>query len=443
MLLYIYAICASRLKFYKYVPSEASVFSIKYTECTHHLLFYQNIVNGDEKEKKIHVILHCIVMYRKVFHWGPLSALGIVKLVSWTTINSTIQWLPFTESVLGAANACLFFLLAFLTIYNFLCAISVGPGFVPLQWHPVKESDERFLQYCATCHGYKAPRSHHCRKCGRCVMKMDHHCPWINNCVGHYNHGYFTSFLFFAVCGSIHSCILLIVTVYKVLTSNLYYNRGLVPPVRLSITSFVLCIFSIGMALGVFFALSFLLYIQVKSILRNRTGVEDWIIEKAEERRNLDPTLPTFVYPYDLGWRQNIKQVFNFRKANQTDGITWEVRKGCAEYDLTVEQLEQKELKKLRKKPFKVIKKYSGAIFPLVNGFCTCLRPPCSLENRMALNIDEMILVTRYHKYWMFGEKNSGVDAERPKGWFPKSCVIPVLDYEIYGSHCKSTKKDS
>lgn len=54
---------------------------------------------------------------------------------------------------------------------------------------------------------------------GRCVMKMDHHCPWINNCVGHYNHGYFTSFLFFAVCGSVHSCILLVVTVYKVLTS--------------------------------------------------------------------------------------------------------------------------------------------------------------------------------------------------------------------------------
>lgn len=54
---------------------------------------------------------------------------------------------------------------------------------------------------------------------GRCVMKMDHHCPWINNCVGHYNHGYFTSFLFFAVCGSIHSCILLIITVYKVLSS--------------------------------------------------------------------------------------------------------------------------------------------------------------------------------------------------------------------------------
>lgn len=25
--------------------------------------------------------------------------------------------------------------------------------------------DAQFLQYCKKCEGYKAPRSHHCRKC--------------------------------------------------------------------------------------------------------------------------------------------------------------------------------------------------------------------------------------------------------------------------------------
>lgn len=48
---------------------------------------------------------------------------------------------------------------------------------------------------------------------------------------------------------------------------------------------------------------------QVKSILRNRSGIEEWILEKAEERRNSDPSVPPFIYPYDLGWRENIKQV--------------------------------------------------------------------------------------------------------------------------------------
>lgn len=27
------------------------------------------------------------------------------------------------------------------------------------------ENDTKFLQYCSVCEGYKAPRSHHCRKC--------------------------------------------------------------------------------------------------------------------------------------------------------------------------------------------------------------------------------------------------------------------------------------
>lgn len=61
---------------------------------------------------------------------------------------------------------------------------------------------------------------------GRCVLKMDHHCPWINNCVGHHNHKYFVSFLFFAICGSLQSFGLLILTVYKlfiVVSNNFIY----------------------------------------------------------------------------------------------------------------------------------------------------------------------------------------------------------------------------
>ncbi len=49
----------------------------------------------------------------------------------------------------------------------------------------------------------------------RCVMKMDHHCPWINNCVGHYNHAYFTYFLFFAPMGCMHALLILIPAMYR------------------------------------------------------------------------------------------------------------------------------------------------------------------------------------------------------------------------------------
>lgn len=112
-------------------------------------------------------------------------------------------------------------------LYNFFCSIFQGPGFVPNGWKPEQSKIDEllslneikdlrlYLQYCEICKGYKAPRSHHCRKCNHCVLKMDHHCPWINGCCGFKNHSYFIYFLLFAVTGSIHSLIILSMTIYQ------------------------------------------------------------------------------------------------------------------------------------------------------------------------------------------------------------------------------------
>lgn len=54
-------------------------------------------------------------------------------------------------------------------------------------------------RFCKTCNHYKPPRTHHCRYCKRCVLKMDHHCPWIAQCVGHTNQGHFIRFVIY-VC---------------------------------------------------------------------------------------------------------------------------------------------------------------------------------------------------------------------------------------------------
>lgn len=65
-------------------------------------------------------------------------------------------------------------------------------------------------RYCKTCDVYKPPRSHHCRYCGRCVLKMDHHCPWIDNCVGHDNYGHFLRFIIYADAACFYVIVLLV-----------------------------------------------------------------------------------------------------------------------------------------------------------------------------------------------------------------------------------------
>lgn len=78
-------------------------------------------------------------------------------------------------------------------MFHFLSAMVDGPGYLPLGWKPnevlklgystfqgncelviahlkLQGSPEELgdlLQWCGECAGYKAPRAHHCRKCGR------------------------------------------------------------------------------------------------------------------------------------------------------------------------------------------------------------------------------------------------------------------------------------
>ena len=66
----------------------------------------------------------------------------------------------------------------------------------------------------ARLQGYKnisAPRSYHCHKCGRCVLKMNHHCAWLNVCIGHYNQAQYLMYL----AASLASSVLSVFTLYQ------------------------------------------------------------------------------------------------------------------------------------------------------------------------------------------------------------------------------------
>ncbi|CRH00382.1 palmitoyltransferase, putative [Plasmodium relictum] len=111
-----------------------------------------------------------------------------------------------------------FFLIMYLV--NYILSIIVPPGSIPNteEWvfndfqENYSDDIENYLlekkktgerRYCKWCCKYKPDRTHHCRVCKTCVLKMDHHCPWIYNCVGWKNHKYFMLSLIYCCITSI------------------------------------------------------------------------------------------------------------------------------------------------------------------------------------------------------------------------------------------------
>ncbi|XP_054156115.1 palmitoyltransferase ZDHHC6-like, partial [Oppia nitens] len=374
----------------------------------------------------------------RVIHFGPLIALSIIKCVVFTTLYLTGQWLRATDSLWALFNYMMYYTLIATTFYNFFSAVFTGPGQVPKGWQPADPSDCQLLQYCHQCRGYKPPRSHHCRRCDRCVLKMDHHCPWINNCTGYRNQCYFILFLGSAVLGSIQSIVLLSIGLYRAFYWNWFlYNERSDRLVYITMTSLLFGVFSIGLALGVIIAVGGLLILQLKILVKNETSIEEWIVTKAKSRRGGGRSGDQFVYPYNLGVWRNIRQVLF---GSIDNGISWPVIDGCDQYTLTVEQLLQKEEKRNRSATFRAIAGYNGHWFPLFSQGCRiCLAFPMSDEPRIKVTTGDHILVTRCKNHWMYGEKvvnprtpiigghhNNNHNHRRERGWFPRKIVIHV-----------------
>lgn len=91
----------------------------------------------------------------------------------------------------------------------------------------------------------------------------------------------------------------------------------------------------------------------------------------------------------------------------------------------------------------------TGSWLPLWSYGCkVCIHPPLTDEPRIALEVDDLVNVTRWRKHWLFGEKvlsenSNGVKngsshvngkvAEQTKpmrvrGWFPRKAAAEFFD---------------
>ncbi|OXB61999.1 hypothetical protein ASZ78_006706 [Callipepla squamata] len=338
---------------------------------------------------------------RRLCHWGPLVALAVVIVCSATAIADAVLWYWPLDTAGGSVNFIMLLNWTVMILYNYFNAMFVGPGYVPLGWTPEKSQDCMYLQYCKVCQSYKAPRSHHCRKCNS------------NECVPGLNNDAFPLQVSFGWSS------------VKIDMSAAKRDPRTIIPFGLS--AFAASLFALGLALGTTIAVGMLFIIQMKVILTNKTSIESWIEEKAKDRIQYYQTDETFIFPYDTGskWK-NFKQVFTWSGIPEGDGLDWPVREGCHRYSLTIEQLKQKADKRVRSVRYRAIEDYSGVCCPVTKGVKTFFTTPCTEEPRIALSKGDLILATRGLKHWMYGEKilnSAGDGGIRERGWFPRKCV--------------------
>lgn len=235
--------------------------------------------------------------------YGIIPVYFVIFEVTFTVIKYILLNSNSTN-LIKAISLILFAPLSIMTIITHLKSMFTNPGYVPI---PYKSSDNNLIVsnnysnnnnendllgdrsdlFCKKCNNNRPLRSHHCKICGKCTLKMDHHCDWIANCVGYYNQKNFYQFLFYSTTGDAVAFILIMLRISNCEFSIKAYNVNnekinsvfqliylLWEPIQLVIGA--LC--SLAMTIGI----GFLFRKQTDMLLNNQTTIDKKLFEKWE-----------------------------------------------------------------------------------------------------------------------------------------------------------------
>jgi palmitoyltransferase len=166
------------------------------------------------------------------------------------------------------------------------------------------------LTMCKKCNLYKPPRAHHCSKCDSCFLKMDHHCVWIDTCIGYHNYKAFLLFLVWLIIYSVYVILTLLYEIIFTLDKN----------TSSKVNYIIVC----GLFTPILIFGCLLLGYHIVLLLRNETTIEntalnDYIYNNVKRGEVFkegpltgypDSKDRMFLNPYNLGWKDNLLEVF-------------------------------------------------------------------------------------------------------------------------------------
>ncbi|KAF3914869.1 hypothetical protein ABW20_dc0105634 [Dactylellina cionopaga] len=246
----------------------------------------------------------------------------------------------------------------------------------------VKSSGEE--RFCKKCQCRKPDRTHHCSTCNTCVLKMDHHCPWLANCLGINNYKTFVLFTFYLALFCLYCCTVSSIWIWEVIFKGDAYMDTYMPInwVLLAVISGVVGIVVTGFS-GYHFYLVFKGETTIESMEKTRylsplrkraipwganllggggsgSGADGVMGPAALEMRERDRyneymiemTSREMPHAFDLGWKQNFRQVFGPQailwflpiRNSIGDGWTWETSQRWKDAQRDLQERRRREM---------------------------------------------------------------------------------------------------
>ncbi|KAK3087808.1 hypothetical protein FSP39_010908 [Pinctada imbricata] len=157
--------------------------------------------------------------------------------------------------------------------------------------------------YCATCEANSPPRSFHCSTCNRCILKRDHHCMFTGKCIGYFNHRYYILLVIYAWLGAMF-CLTYSFRFTWLLLGG--FSWGNLLCFILPLVAFMCGVLEFYTSMICFITLLMLLFSTVLIFLMIWHSKHIYFNMTTFERRRDQ-------YKYDLGWRENLKEIFGTR----------------------------------------------------------------------------------------------------------------------------------